>query len=247
MPRGLPGPRTHNGLVSWTVADVMTKSVVVVGPTTDFKSCVRLLRAHRISALPVVDAASGQVLGVISESDLLAKERERGQKPPFLGIRWEGDGTAEARTAGDVMTAPAIGIRPSASIPEAARVMYREAIKHLPVIDGNGRLVGIISRTDLLKTFMRGDESIRRDIVDNVLRNTLFIDPMTVKVEVRDGLVRLSGELETKSLRDLVLRMVQRVEGTVGVESTLSYRLDDDRLRVEPPAGALRLSAQERS
>lgn len=247
LPRGLPGPRTQNGLVSWTVADVMTKSVAVVRPDTDFKTCVRLLRANRISALPVVDQAGGQVLGIVSESDLLAKERGRGENPPFLGIRWQGGSTAEGRTAGDVMTTPAICIRPSAAIPEAARLMHREAVRRLPVIDANGKLIGIVTRTDLLKTFMRSDESIESDIVDNVLKKALFIDPKAVTVEVRDGLVRLGGELETKSLCDLVVRMVQRVEGTVGVESSLSYRLDDGRLRLEAPAGALRLSAQERS
>lgn len=231
--------------MSWTVADVMTKDVVVVGPDEDFKTCVRLMNLHEISALPVVDR-SGRPLGVLSESDLLAKERERGAKRPLLGIRWGEDDQPSGRTAGDMMTRPAICIGPGASIPEAARMMHREAVKRLPVIDADGVVIGVVSRADLLKTFTRSDESIRRDVVDEVIRKDLFIDPKSVHVEVLNGLVRLSGELESKSLCSLLVRMAERIEGTVGVESRLSYRLDDSRLRVEPPPQSLHYSASER-
>jgi|SRR5579864_138944 len=231
--------------MSWTVADVMTKDVVVVGPDEDFKTCVRLMNLHEVSALPVVDR-DGKVIGVVSESDLLAKERERGVKRPLLGIRWVGDDRAGGRTAADTMTSPAICIRPTASIPEAARLMHREAVKRLPVVDEAGMVIGVVSRADLLKTFTRSDESIRRDVVDDVIEKTLFIDPKTVRIEVVNGLVRLSGELESKSLCDLVLRMAGRIEGTVGVESHLTYRLDDSRLHVESPSRSLQLSADER-
>jgi CBS-domain-containing membrane protein len=231
--------------MSWTVADVMTKDVVSVGPEEDFKSVAKLMHLHEVSALPVVDQ-EGKLVGIVSESDLLAKERERGANRPLLGLRWNEDSLADARTAGDVMTSPAICIAPDASIPEAARLMYREAVKRLPVIGQKGDLLGIVSRADLLKTFTRSDESIRRDIIEDVLKKALFIDPRTVHVEVVNGLVRLSGELESKSLAGLLVKMIERVEGTVAVDSKLTGRLDDGKIHVDQPPRALQLSADER-
>jgi CBS-domain-containing membrane protein len=232
--------------MSWTVADVMTRDVVVVAPDDDFKSCVKLLQVHDISALPVVDG-QGKLLGIVSESDLLAKERARDARPPALGIRWTGDLAAAGRTAGEVMTSPAISITASASLPEAARLMYREAVKRLPVTDAEGVLIGIVSRADLLKAFTRSDESIHRDITENIIKKALFIDPRAVHVIVTNGFVRLIGELETKSLCRLLEKMVQRVEGTVGMNSELTYRLDDTHLGVEAPPRSLQLAADERS
>ncbi|HSP08715.1 MAG TPA: CBS domain-containing protein [Candidatus Dormibacteraeota bacterium] len=223
----------------------MTRDVVAVGPDEDFKTVARLMHLHEVSALPVVDRA-GKLVGIVSESDLLAKERERGANRPLLGLRWNEDSISAARTAGDVMTSPAICIAPDASVPEAARLMYREAVKRLPVIDHSGDLLGIVSRADLLKTFTRSDESIRRDIIEEVLKKSLAIEPRTVRVDVLNGLVRLSGEVESRSLATLVVRMVERVEGTVAVDSKLTGRLDDSKVRVEPPARALQLSADER-
>ncbi len=231
--------------MSWTVADVMTEDVVAVGPDEDFKTVARLMHLHEVSALPVVDH-DGKLVGIVSESDLLAKERERGANRPLLGLRWHEDNLAAARRAGDVMTSPAICIAPDASIPEAARLMYREAVKRLPVIDQTGDLLGIVSRADLLKTFTRSDESIRRDIIADVLKKSLSIDPRTVRVDVLNGLVRLSGEVESKSLATLVVKMVERVEGTVAVDSKLTSRLDDSKVHVDQPEGALQLSADER-
>lgn len=231
--------------MSWTVADVMTRDVVAVAPDEDFKTVARLMHLHAVSAVPVVDH-EGKLVGIISESDLLAKERERGANRPLLGLHPNEDGIAAARAARDMMTWPAICIAPDASIPEAARLMYREAVKRLPVIDPNGDLIGIVSRADLLKTITRSDESIRRDIIEEILKKSLAIDPRTVRVEVFNGLVRLSGEVESRSLATLVTRMVERVEGTVAVDCRLTSRLDDSKLRVEEPPGALQLSADER-
>jgi CBS-domain-containing membrane protein len=230
--------------MTWTVADVMTTSVVTVEPQTDFKTCVRKMSAHQVSALPVVDY-DRRLVGVVSESDLLAKERER-DLGPTLWNRVSGDVQAEGRTAAEVMTSPAICVSPTASIPEAARLMYREAVKRLPVVNEAGFLVGIVSRADLLKTFTRSDESIWRDIVDNVVKGALMIDPKSVKVEVVNGLVRLSGKLESKSLCRMLVRMVERVEGTVGVDSRLTFLFDDSHLKVEQPAQALHYTADQR-
>lgn len=223
----------------------MTRNVVTVQVDTDFKACARKMQEHDVSALPVVDA-NRRLVGIVSEADLLAKERERGARAPLLGIRWETDGQASGRTAGEVMTSPAICISPDASIPQAARLMYREAVKRLPVVDAKGVVVGVVSRSDLLKTFTRDDEAIRRDIVDDVIKRALFIDPEVVSVKVENGLVTLEGKLESRSLCRIVTEMVERVEGTVGVDSRLTWKFDDARLRVEKPPGSLHLSAPER-
>src|SRR5579872_3379378 len=231
--------------MKWSVADVMTRGVVAVGPDTDFKTCVRQMQEHQVSALPVVDS-DRRLVGIVSEADLLAKERRRGERRPLLGIRWEDDGAAAGRTAGEVMTSPAICISPEASIPEAARLMYREAVKRLPVVDGKGVVVGIVSRADLLKTFTRSDEAIRHDVVSDVITRALFLDLKSLQVEVVSGIVKLSGELETRSLCNLLVEIVGRIEGTVAVESKLTWRLDDSRLRVDKPPRSLQLSAGER-
>lgn len=237
----------NNRSMSWTVSDVMTKDVVVVEAEDDFKTCVRLLNQHRISALPVVQHGTRRLLGIVSESDLLAKERERGAKPSLLAGRWIVEQVAAARTAGDMMTSPAIAVGPDSPLPDAARLMYRKGVKRLPVVDEANNVIGIVSRADLLKPFMRGDEAIRTDIVDELLFKSLAIDPSTVDVKVERGLVVIRGQVETKSLADLVVRMIGRIEGTVGVESHLTYGFDDSRLHIETPAGALQLSAQERA
>lgn len=220
----------------------MTRKVVVVRADTDFKTCVRQLRAHDVSALPVVDSER-KLIGIVSEADLLAKERRRGEKRTRLAVP---EPQAAGRTAGEVMTSPAVCISPDASIPEAARLMHREAVKRLPVVDAHGGVVGIVSRSDLLKTFVRSDEEIRRDVVADVITRALFLDASSVDVEVDGGVVKLSGEVETRSLGRLLVEMAQRVEGTVAVESKVGWRLDDSRLRVEKPPRSLQLAADER-
>ena len=225
----------------WTVGDVMTKEVVTVCVSTDFKTCVDLLRAHRISAMPVVQGDF--VLGIVSEFDLLLKEEGR---DAFAHLKRRQSNQANARTAGDVMTHPALCIGPGASITDAARLMHKRAVKHLPVVDAQGRLVGIVSRHDLLKSFLRSDESIRREVAEELLAKALWIDKDAVAVDVRDGVVALTGELDSKSLADLVTRVVGWVDGVVGVDSKLAFRLEDINIRPELPPNAFQLSASKR-
>lgn len=227
--------------MAWTVGDVMTREVVTVGPETDFKTCVDLLRINGVSALPVVEG--GYVLGMVSEHDLLLKEEDRGSG---VHLRRRELNQARGRTAGDVMHSPALCVGLGASLTEAARLMHRRAVKRLPVLDARGKLVGIVSRHDLLKTYLRSDESIRREIRVEVLQKEMWIDNRAMDVDVKDGVVALVGEVETKSLADLVTRMVGSVEGVVGVDSRLAFRLDDTHVKPELPPNALQLSASER-
>jgi CBS domain-containing protein len=203
--------------MSWRVNSVMTTEVVHVRPDTPFKECVDMIRVHRVGALPVLDL-SGRLLGILSESDLLRKE-EHSTGP--AGRR------AIARTAADAMTSDLITAPPEATLAEAARLMHASSIRHLPITDASGRLLGIVSRADLLKVFLRSDESIRRETVEVLLPRAFGIPIGGLEIEVRDGVVRIGGEVETSSTAQLIVAFIERVEGVVGVEDKIVHRLND--------------------
>jgi CBS domain-containing protein len=232
--------------MSWNVATVMTSDVVTVGPGTVYKEVVERLRDHRVSAVPVVDAEH-RVIGVVSEADLLLKE-ERPDRP--LGgplVHPHGDAArAQARNAAALMSSPAVTVGPEATLTEAARLMHRKRVKRLPVVDVDGRLVGIVSRADLLQVFLRSDDAIATEVRDNVLRHALAIPPETVTVRVEDGVVRLQGQVETRSLASITARLVRAVEGVVEVENRLSWKLDDTAFEVPQHPLAPRYPANER-
>ncbi len=212
-----------------TVADVMTREVVVAEPTTPFKEIVRRLREARVSALPVLDD-DGRLVGIVSEADLILKEDPELDEGAHLfesRHRRLDRQKAAGLLAREVMSTPVVTIGPDASLPEAARLMHRKQVKRLPVVDEEGRLVGIVSRSDLLTVFLRDDAEIAREVREDVIRRTLWIDPSTVSVHVRDGVVRLEGQLERRSLIPVLERLVAVVEGVVTVEQRLTYEVDD--------------------
>lgn len=232
--------------MSWTVGSVMTRDVVTVGPAAPYKQVAELLRARHVSAVPVIDAAN-RVIGVVSEADLLLKEERLTARPGGPLLDPHGDAAkAMARNAAALMSSPAMTVQVTTTLTEAARLMRRHHVKRLPVVDDQGRLVGIVSRVDLLQAFIRSDDSIAREVRDDVIIGTLVIDPDQVQVGVVDGVVRLEGEVETRSLARILTRLVKAVEGVVGVDDRLKWRLDDSHIRPELPPLALRLSADER-
>jgi CBS domain-containing protein len=214
----------------WTVEDVMTRAVVAVPEEAPFKDIVETLTTQRVSALPVIDAER-RVVGVVSEADLLHKldsppgETHRG----FLDRkqRRTARAKASARDARDLMTAPAIVVNPSTPVAAAAQLMDREAVKRLPVVDDEGHLVGIVSRGDLLRIYLRDDATIREEVVNDILVGALWIDPSTVAVAVNEGVVQLSGTTDRRSTREIVVDLVSTVAGVVGVVDELSYEYDD--------------------
>jgi CBS domain-containing protein len=215
------------------VKDLMTTQVVTVRPATPFKDIVARLAEHRVSAMPVVDDA-GRVLGVVSEADLLLKEEfpDPDQDMPLFWTkrrRLERE-KAAGSTARDLMSVALVSISPDATVVEAARRMHRANIKRLPVIGEGGRLVGIVSRSDLLKVFNRPDRSIRREIMDDVIVGEFTMDPDRFFIHVDDGVVVLQGRVERRSLIPYLVRAVHGVEGVVRVENQLAYDIDD----VEP-------------
>lgn len=235
--------------MSWTVRSVMTEKVVAVRPQMPYKEMVALMSERGVSALPVVDVtdSDGRVVGIVSDADLLIKEERPPHRPGGALVRPGGaEARAKARDAEALMTAPVLTVRPEATLTEAARTMHRSGFKRLPVVDEHGRLVGIVSRSDLLKPFLRSDESIHREVVEDVMRDTLAIEGAAADVRVDEGVVTLDGELETRGLAALLVRLVGRIEGVVAVDDRLRWRLDESHLRPDVSPLALRFSASER-
>lgn len=203
----------------YTVSDVMTHTVVAVGSEAPFKEIVELLDQWKVSALPVL-AGEGRVVGVVSEADLLPKEevRDGGRAVNDLRTRLK----ASALTAGEVMSTPAVTVHADASLAEAARVMARRHVKRLPVVDGVGMLQGVVSRSDLLKVFLRSDAEIGAEIRDHVLTHLPVTDGL--EVSVTDGVVTLSGSMPERGLVPVVARAVTAVEGVVDVQLDLTHR-----------------------
>jgi CBS domain-containing protein len=211
------------------VKDLMTTPVVTVGPETPFKEIVVRLAEHRVSAVPVVDNDQ-RVLGVVSEADLLLKE-EYPEPEQDIPLWWTkrtrlNRAKAAASMARDLMTVAVVAIAPEATAAEAARRMHTAGVKRLPVVEG-GRLVGIVSRADLLKVFGRSDAAIRREIIEDVIVGEFMMAPSRFFLHVTDGVVVLQGRVERRSLLPYVVRAVQGVEGVVRVENRLTYDLDD--------------------
>ncbi len=225
------------------VRDVMTKRVVVVQQAAPFKEILRLLHDHRVSALPVLDE-DGRAVGMVSEADLLLKEEFPPSEPaPLLEFHHRRHDRARAAgtVAAEVMSAPVITVGPEASLGEAARIMHEHRIKRLPVVDENGRVLGIVSRRDLLRVFLRPDADIEAEVRDQIIDRVLWMDPSELRVAVTDGKVVLSGQMERRSLADILVEMVSGVEGVIAVESHLSWRMDDRAARpaVVAPWGVL--------
>lgn len=211
------------------VKDLMTAKVITVRSTTMLKEAAGLLAEHRISGLPVVDA-DGHVVGVLSEGDVLFKEVGAPRKPSLFerlvsAPSLEIDLKIAATTAGEAMSVPALTIGHNRSASEAAAMMIDNGVKRLPVVDDQGTLVGIVTRADLVRAFVRPDDEVAREIREDVIKRTLWLDPSAVHVEVTDGEVRLSGQVETKGDAEMIPTFVQRVPGVTQVLSKLRWRV----------------------
>jgi CBS domain-containing protein len=212
-----------------TIRDVMVAPAVVVEESTPFKHIVALLDREGIAAVPVVDA-TGVVIGLVGEEDLLVKEE--GGVTVGRRLRHPGLGRREFRklhalVARDVMASPAVTIGPDATVASAARLMTEHAVGRLPVVDGDGRPIGMVARRDLLKVFLRSDAEIRDEIVRHVIGDVLSMDPAMVPVLVRDGVVTLEGRVEHRSTIGFLAALVAAVEGVVDVVVRTTFDVDD--------------------
>jgi CBS domain-containing protein len=205
------------------VQEIMTRDVVTIGPEADLRDVARILVESGISGLPVCGARR-ELLGVISEGDIVLKEGGLVQGRRFRRVGEEREKKVEATTVREAMTSPVVTISPHAPVAEAARTMAELGIKRLPVVR-NGALVGIVSRTDLVRAFVRSDADIRHEIREDILVRTLWLEaPAAVGVEVERGVVRLTGRLESEFDAELVPRLVARIPGVVSVKSELTAR-----------------------
>jgi CBS domain-containing protein len=209
------------------VRDVMTTSVVTVDRITPYKEIARLLAEHRISGLPVL-MMGRHVAGVVTEADLLAGQQKTARRVRAAASRtWWPRWRPEhpALTAGELMTAPAITIGPDATVPAAARLMTTHHVRRLPVVGEDGKLIGVVSRRDLLSVFLRPDAAIAAD-VRRVLDEIVLADPADADVTVRNGVVTLTGALkpatgEHEDLIPLAVRLMWDVDGVVDVVNRL--------------------------
>jgi CBS domain-containing protein len=206
-----------------TVKDVMTTRVIWVTKGATFREMAGALREYRVSAFPVVDD-DRKVIGVVSEADMLTKEALI-DEPGFVdGILHRRD-QAKARgiTAGDLMTTAVVAVRPDDTVEHAAKLMYDRGVKRLPVTDENGRLVGIISRADVLSVFDRTDAAISHEITHDVLLGEFLAGPSAIQATVMDGIVTLAGRPETNETGHEIVRRVRHVPGVVAVRDRLDY------------------------
>jgi CBS domain-containing protein len=211
--------------MSAVVKDVMSTRPVSVTKDSSFKELAAMLFEFGVSGFPVVDD-DGKVIGVVSEADMLAKEalqdEDHGLRETAAAIvrrtqRRKGAGV----TARDLMTSPAVTVTAEDTVAHAAAVMYTRGLKRLPVVDAAGRLVGVISRVDVLAVFDRLDEEIRAEIINQVIPR--LSEPSWYSVIVKDGIVTVEGTPETVSIGHQMLARIRHVEGVVTVRDRLVY------------------------
>ena len=221
------------------VLDIMTTDPLTVAPDTPLKEAARLMVSERISGLPVME--DGLLVGIVTEGDFLRQEAGR-QSPGRYSLldALFGDSTAGepgAEKVAEVMTEKVITITPDASLGEAARTMANKSVNRLPVVDGEGRLVGIISRADVVNAFTKPDDVIQDEVTQDVIRRIMFMDPGTVEVAVHDGVVTLAGEVENRTEAELLEELVRRIAGVVKVHSELTFEVDERRVKPRGPLG----------
>ncbi|MFI5287641.1 MAG: CBS domain-containing protein [Candidatus Dormibacteria bacterium] len=197
---------SHDPSRRLTVAEVMTTDVVTVSTSTPVKEAAGLMSQRRIAALPVI-GADGTLVGIISETD-------------FIGKR------VDAEVVGELMSAPVVTAGPDDPVPLVARILLARNVKSLPVVDDSTRVVGIVSRADLLKVFLRSDRDIRRDVIASVAASAIDVEPPGIGITVTDGVVTLTGTVRTTSDIRRVTTAAIAVSGVVHVRSDDVTSLD---------------------
>ncbi|MGW4561146.1 CBS domain-containing protein [Streptomyces sp. NPDC004561] len=205
------------------VNDVMTRTVVALRTGAAYKDIVRTMREWHVSALPVLDEGE-RVVGVVSEADLLCKEEysegvvgRYGRTGHLADVH-----KADAVTAGELMTTPAVTVASHTTLAQAARTMARTRVKRLPVVDRDGNLKGIVSRSDLLKVFLRNDVDIAEDVRREVVARLFGAQGEAIRIGVRDGVVTLSGQVHERPLIPLAIHLTRTVAGVVDVHGALT-------------------------
>lgn len=214
------------------IKELMTRDVATVSPEAPLKDVARLLTERGISGVPVVDA-EGVVVGVVSEADVLLKERGPGH--PAGRFSWflephdtAADAKFAARTAAEAMTSPPVTIGPERPVSAAARIMTERGINRLPVVK-DGALVGIVTRADLVRAFNRPDEELATEIRSDVVERAMWLPQDQIGVVVTNGEVELTGVVDTRVDAEVLERLAARVPGVVSVVSRVTWRTESER------------------
>lgn len=220
-----------------TVGDVMAHPVFTVHPDMPLKDVARMLIDNAVSGVPVVDE-KGAVLGVVSEADFLIKEQGPAEVHHRRLARLMGESHETrlqldklgARNAGEAMTSPAVTIGSARPIREAAAIMTSRGVNRLPVVD-LGVLVGIVTRADLVRAYLRSDQELVEVIRHDVLLRILWLDPAAFEVSVVNGEATIAGRVERRSTAEIIEETVRMVPGIVAVHADLPWLLDDRDLK----------------
>ena len=210
--------------MSSTVKDVMSTHVIAVRRSAQYKEMAAMLHRMRLSAFPVIDE-DNRVIGVVSETDLLTKEALEGSVPRTVQgltrqrVRSQVDGV----TAADLMTKPAVTISPDQTVTDAARLMYNRRVKRLPVVSGDGTLIGIVTRSDVLSVYSKPDAQIQDEISKDLIVGVFLCDPARFTVTVKDGIVTVEGTPETTRVGLDIIDAARHMEGVVAVRDRLTY------------------------
>lgn len=208
------------------VRDLMSRPALAVSPELPARDVAAFLCKHRISGAPVVDE-EGRLLGVISESDVVERERGLDESTRFLrrvGRRRSRQTPTGGATAADLMTTPPVTADPTMSDYGAAWLMCEHDINRLPVVD-RGKVVGVVSRADLTREFARVDASLAEDIRTSVIDALAVPD---VGVSVHDGCVSLTGVVDFERDRACLPHAVFQIPGVVAVDSRVRIRGSED-------------------
>lgn len=208
------------------VRDVMSTDVITIPAGAPLKEAAVVMTRHRVSGLPVLD--SGRLVGIISESDFVSRLADDGDG--LISLLF---GRKEVEVTGlvsEAMSSDPHTIGPDDSVAVAARRMAERRVKRLPVVESNGRLVGLVSRADLMGVFARDDERIRADVVNEGVVGLLGAEPDSVGVSVSNGVVQLEGTVGSVTEKRMLEEFARRVAGAVGVESNLVAAFDETRL-----------------
>jgi CBS domain-containing protein len=212
--------------MSSTVKDVMSTHAIAVRQNATYKDIAAMLRAQRVSAFPVLDD-DNRVIGVVSEADLLVKEALEGTVHRTLLSRQERvRKQVNALTAADLMTKPPVTIGPDEPVTSAARLMFDKRVKRLPVVSDDGRLIGIVTRSDVLSVYSRPDTDIRHQVTQDLILDTFLCDPGRFTVTVKDGIVTIEGTPETTTVGLDIISAIRHMEGVVAVRDRLNYPKD---------------------
>lgn len=202
------------------ISDVMTRDVVFVTPDTTLYKAARMMIDGGFSGLPVLE--DGRLIGVISEADFVSKEGSQTWASRVL-MGEEEDPLRGVEKVHELMSAPAVTIADTATVQEAARLMTKKGLKRLPVLNHEHELVGICTRRDLIRAYVRPDADIEGEV--NAMLAVLPSPLSSVAIEVEEGVVTISGYVDTSAEARAICRLAKGIEGVAKVENKLDWEI----------------------